>query len=48
MAYSSAMKAAVKLGRSADIRQRVAEVLGKDGVGAVFVRQVLGGIVGHA
>ncbi|MDA1081826.1 MAG: hypothetical protein O2973_09135 [Gemmatimonadetes bacterium] len=48
MAHSGAMKAGTKLGQSADVRQRVAEVLRKDGVGAAFVRQVLGGIVGLA
>lgn len=46
MAYSGAMKAGTKLGRSADVRQRVAEVLRKDGVGAAFVRQVLGAAAG--
>jgi len=42
MAYSGAMNAATTLGRSAEIRQRLADVLRRDGVGAAFVRQALG------
>lgn len=47
MAYSGAMKAATKLGRSAEFRQRFAETLRQDGVGAAFVRQALGAMAGN-
>ena len=48
MAYFGAMQAGTRLGRSADVRQRVAEVLRKEGVGAAFVGRALDGLVGGA
>lgn len=43
MAYSGAMQAGTRLGRSADVRRRVAEMLRNNGVGAAFVGRALGG-----
>ena len=42
MAYAGAMKAATKLGRSADVRQHFAAMLRQHGAGTAFVRQALG------
>lgn len=45
MAHTGAMKAATKMGRSADVQQRIKELLRRDGVGTAFVRQALGVVV---
>jgi hypothetical protein len=41
MAYTGAMRAATKLGRSAEFRRRLAETLREDGAGVAFVRHAL-------